>query len=167
MVVSAGQNYTGTDSRPGGVIVLTNAEARLNISGGIIRNTSTSALARVINNHDSNHADAVVITGGRIAAENITGTSATIGVAIRNGADGNISISGQNTVIRSGASNSTADINPGTIFMESGSGDLTVSGGATIENTRTDAPNYAIYQHDDYTGTFSNNGGIITGEIYP
>ena len=91
-------------------------------------------------------------TGGKVLAETAGGVP-TNGVAIRNAANGYISISGANTLIISAAFGNAASNNPATIFLQSGSGNLTVSDGATVQNTRDITPIRAIFQHADHDGT--------------
>ncbi|MCL2094022.1 MAG: hypothetical protein FWH12_07495 [Treponema sp.] len=149
-----------------GTIVLAGTNARLTMSGGTVRNTNDAFGNRAINNTTSNHAEAIVITGGTVGAMNassvhggpITGTQ---GVAIRNAANGHISISGPNTRIVALVNNSGAGNTPGTIYLEAGSGNLTVSGGATVQNTGTIQANDAIFKHENHTGTVNVSGGNI------
>ena len=148
-----------TSDSTGATIFMGNIAAKLTITSGVVRATDNNSNARAIDISNSNE---IVISGGTVGAMN-TSNVGTSGVAIRNNSNGSITISGSNTLIISGARNSTD--NPGTIFLSGGSGSLTVSDGATVENTWTDGTSVAIFSHVNHTGTITTTGGNIVGDI--
>ena len=184
---AANHNLVSQPSGLQGTIVLDHTGARLSISGGTVRNTSTGTAgtlpgyagnARAIVNFASDDPDAIIITGGTIGAIDTNsvhgGTiTATGGVAIASRANGNISISGSSTLIISGATGNVGGsfggyptFNPGTIFLQTGSGSLTVSDEATVRNTRDVDPRHAIYSHADHTGTVTITSDNIDGTTF-
>jgi hypothetical protein len=152
----------------------TGTAARLNITGGTVRNTSTSANSRTIYNASTG---AMNISGGTVSATagraifnystavvNVSGgtVSATTGVAIYNDSTGRVNISQADaanpTVITSANVSGTS----GTIYLY-GTGSavrLNMTGG-TVTNTGSNANAAAIYTQT-LSGTINISGGTVS-----
>ncbi|WP_461256877.1 beta strand repeat-containing protein, partial [Treponema sp. R80B11-R83G3] len=152
-----------------GTIVLSNAGARLLITGGTVTNTATSTNARTIFNSSSTSTDAVSISGGTVQT--------TSGCAVYNNNTGTVTIKDGGTVQATGnsgyavynRSTGPVTISGGTVSATTGyavytestnsSGGISVSGNAKVTSANPDPAQGTIF----CTGTVTNSVMIIDG----
>jgi len=143
-----------------GTIVLSNTNAKLEIKGGTVTNTASSA--RVIYNASSSSANAITISGGTVSATQ----SSTH--AVYNNVDGTVTVSG-GTVSATTSGYAVYNYSTGTVTISGGTvsattsyavanyttGAITISGGTVSATT-----GYTVYNYS--TGTVTISGGTVS-----
>ena len=151
--ISGNALVTGASTTDIGTIWIFGADARVNISGGVVRNTAANDNAKAISIFgspwgNSNHPDALIITGGTVGAMDEDGNG-TIGMAIAISTPSGITISQANPSVPTLITSANTTAGRGTIIVVTADGSPIAINSGRVENTADHANAQSIVAPSD------------------